>query len=143
MLQAVYGRKILNTVYACASTILSDATAISTVDGRNFWSPTNEKASFANPTSSTGKNYIESTQFLQDGSYIRVKNIALSYNLDKKTIKFADLKLTVSAQNLFTFTKYKGYDPEASTSSSDVDGAIDVGAIPNPRTITFSLQVNL
>ena len=143
MLQAAYGRKILNTVYASASTVLSDATTISTVDGRNFWTPTNDNALFANPASSTGKNYIESTQFLEDGSYVKVKNLALSYNLDRSVIKFADLKLTLSAQNLLTLSKYKGYDPESSTAGNDTDGAIDVGAVPNPRTVTFSLQLNL
>jgi TonB-linked SusC/RagA family outer membrane protein len=142
MLQAVAGRKILNTVYASATTILSDATAISHVDGLDYWSTSNENASFASPTTSTGRNFIESTQFLQDGSYVKFKNIGLSYNISKKQIKFTDLKLTVSGQNLLTFTKYKGYDPESSTSGNDIDGAIDVGAYPNSRAITFSLQAN-
>lgn len=142
MLQAVVGRKILNTVYACATTILSDATAISHVDGLDYWRTDNENARFASPTTSTGKNFIESTQFLQDGSYVKVKNIGLAYNLSKEVTKFTDLKLTISAQNLFTFTKYKGYDPETSTSGNDIDGAIDVGSYPNARTITFSIQAN-
>lgn len=142
MLQAVYGKKILNTVYAASTTILSDATAISHVDGLDYWSTTNENARFANPLSSTGKNFIESTEYLQDGSYVKVKNVALAYNLSKKTLKIADMKLTLSAQNLFTFTKYKGYDPESSTSNNDIDGAIDVGSYPNARTITFGLQAN-
>jgi len=64
----------------------------------------------------------------------------LSYNLSKKILKIADLKLTISAQNLFTITKYKGFDPETSTSSNDVDGAIDVGAYPSARTFTFGIQ---
>ncbi len=142
MLQAVVGKKILNTVYAGASTILSDATAISHVDGLNYWRTDNENASFASPTTSTGKNFVESTQFLQDGSYVKVKNIGLAYNLKKELLKFTDLKLTMSAQNLFTFTKYKGYDPETSTSGNDIDGAIDVGSYPNARNITFSIQAN-
>lgn len=142
MLQAVVGRKILNTVYACATTILSDATAISHVDGKDYWRTDNENARFASPTTSTGKNFIESTQFLQDGSYVKVKNIGLAYNLSKEVTKFTDLKLSMSAQNLFTFTKYKGYDPETSTSGNDIDGAIDVGSYPNARTITFSIQAN-
>jgi TonB-linked SusC/RagA family outer membrane protein len=140
MIQALAGRKILNTVYACSNTILSDATAISHVDGLDYWSTSNEDAIFASPTTSTGRNFIESTQFLQDGSYVKFKNIGLSYNLSKEKLKYTDLKLTVSGQNLLTFTKYKGYDPETSTSGNDIDGAIDVGAYPNSRTITFSIQ---
>ncbi len=143
MFQAVVGRKILNTVYAASTTILSDATAITHVDGKDYWSTSNENARFASPITSTGKNFIESTQFLQDGSYVKLKNIALSYNLNKKVIKLADVKITMSIQNLLTFTKYKGYDPETSTSGiSDIDGAIDVGSYPNSRTVTFSLQAN-
>ncbi|HEY4786849.1 MAG TPA: hypothetical protein VIH57_12410, partial [Bacteroidales bacterium] len=63
-------------------------------------------------------------------------------NLKKSVVKFADLKLTVSAQNWITFTKYKGFDPESSSTSSDIDGAVDVGAYPNPKTITLGLQMN-
>ncbi len=142
LVQAVVGREILNTVYACATTIISDATAISHVDGKDYWSASNDNARFANPTTSTGKNLIESTQFLQDGSFVKVKNIALSYNLSKAASRIADLKLTISGQNMLTFTKYKGYDPETSTSGNDIDGAIDVGSYPNARTITFSVQAN-
>ncbi|MFV0378088.1 MAG: SusC/RagA family TonB-linked outer membrane protein [Mangrovibacterium sp.] len=142
MLQAVHGRKILNTVYAASTTILSDATAISHVDGADFWTSANDDARFANPNSSTGKNFIESTQFLQDGSYVKVKNIALAYNLGRNVVKIADLKFTLSGQNLLTFTNYKGYDPETSTSNNDIDGAIDVGSYPNARTVTFSIQAN-
>jgi hypothetical protein len=142
LLQAVVGRKILNTVYAAATTILSDATAISHVDGKNYWRTDNENSMFANPSTSSGKNFIESTQFLQDGSYVKVRNLAIAYNLKKDIVKFADVKFTVSGQNLLTFTKYKGYDPETSTSGNDTDGAIDVGSFPTARTITFSVQVN-
>jgi TonB-linked SusC/RagA family outer membrane protein len=141
-LQAVAGRKILNTVYGCATTLFGDATAITHVDGKDYWTPQNEDAKFANPASSTNKTFMESSQFLQDGSYVRVRNVALSYNLTKGLIKFSDLKLTVSAQNLLTFTKYKGYDPECNTVTGDFNGAIDAGAYPNARTITFSLQAN-
>jgi hypothetical protein len=84
---------------------------------------------------------VITTQFLQDASFTKLKNIALSYNLSKNLVKIADLKLTVSAQNLLTITKYKGFDPETSTSSNDVDGAIDVGAYPSARTFTFGIQV--
>jgi TonB-dependent starch-binding outer membrane protein SusC len=134
------GNKMLNTVYACSSIILSDATTISHSDGLNYWRPDNENAAFANPTNSTNKNEIISTQFLQDASFTKVKNVALSYNIGKNILKIADLKLTISAQNLLTFTKYKGFDPETSTSSNDLDGAIDVGAYPSARTFTLGIQ---
>ncbi|MDH6306454.1 TonB-linked SusC/RagA family outer membrane protein [Parabacteroides sp. PF5-5] len=142
MIQAAHGREVLNTMYAAASTVLSDATVISSVDGADFWTPQNEGAKFASPSTSTGKNFIASTQFLQNGSYVKLKNIGISYNLDRSVTKFTDIRLTLSAQNLFTITKYKGYDPESSTTNNDIDGAIDVGAYPNPRTVTLGLQFN-
>jgi len=141
LFQGVVGRDILNTVYASSTTILSDATAISHVDGKDYWRADNEDAMFANPLSSSNKNFIESTQFLQDGSYLKLRNLAVSYNLSKNIAKFADVKFTISGQNLLTFTNYKGYDPETSTSGNDIDGAIDVGSFPTARTFTFSLQL--
>lgn len=139
-LQGVHGNKVLNTVYASAATIISDATSITHVDGLDYWTTNNEDASFANPTSSTGKSFVNSTQFLQDGSFVKIKNIAIAYNLSKKVTNFADIKFTISGQNLFTFTNYKGYDPESSTYSGDTDGAVDIGAYPTARTITLGIQ---
>jgi TonB-linked SusC/RagA family outer membrane protein len=141
MLQGVHGNKMINTMYASATTILSDATAISHVDGLDYWTPQREGARFANPTTSTGKNHIASTQFLEDASFVKVKNLGLSYNFEKAKTGFADIKLTVSAQNILTFTKYSGFDPETSTTSSDVDGAVDLGAYPNPKIVTFGIQM--
>lgn len=139
-INGVHGNQVLNAAYAASSTILSDFTSITHVDGSDYWRTDNEDAMFADPTSSTGKNFIESTQFLQDGSFIKLRNISLSYNLDD-TFGFGSLKFSISAQNLLTFTDYLGFDPEASTSGvSDIDGAVDVGAYPTARTITFGIQ---
>ena len=134
------GNKMLNLPYACSSVILTDATTINHMDGLNYWKPENQNAPFTNPTNSTNKNEVLSSQFLQDASFTKVKNVALSYNIRKSILKIADLKLTISAQNLLTFTKYKGFDPETSTSSNDIDGAVDVGAYPTARTFTFGIQ---
>ena len=96
---------------------------------------------FPDPASSTNKNEIVSTQFLQDGSFVKLRNIALSYTLDKSRLKFASLKFSLSAQNLITITSYKGFDPEASTSGrSDINGSLDLGAYPSARTITLGIQ---
>ena len=134
------GNKMLNLPYACASVILSDATTINHLDGLDYWTPENENAAFANPTNSSNKNEVLSTQFLQDASFTKIKNMALSYNIGRNILKIADLKITVSAQNLLTITKYKGFDPETSTSSNDIDGAVDVGAYPSARTFTIGIQ---
>jgi hypothetical protein len=116
------------------------ATTINHLDGLDYWTPENENAAFANPTNSSNKNEVLSTQFLQDASFTKIKNMALSYNIGRNILKIADLKITVSAQNLLTITKYKGFDPETSTSSNDIDGAVDVGAYPSARTFTIGIQ---
>ncbi|MBN2727688.1 MAG: hypothetical protein JXR53_00535, partial [Bacteroidales bacterium] len=138
-IQGVHGRKVLNSTYASASTLLPDATSITHVDGKDFWTINNENATFANPFSSTTKKFLNSTQFLENASYIKVRNIALAYNIDKQVLKYFGLKLTLSAQNALTLTKYKGYDPEVSTTGGDMDGAMDIGAYPIARTISFGL----
>jgi hypothetical protein len=97
----------------------------------------------ADPASKTGRNYVESTHYLQDGSYVRLKNISLSYMLSRKMIGFGDISLSVSAQNLVTITKYKGFDPEADTQgNTDIAAGIDLGAYPNPRAFTIGINAN-
>jgi TonB-linked SusC/RagA family outer membrane protein len=140
LLQGVSGNKILNTTYAAGCTVLSDAPAITIKDGLNYWTEDNQNAYFANPLSSTNKNYVVSTEYLQSGSYLKLKNIALSWLLKKDRSKFADIKFTISAQNLFCITGYKGYDPEVTTYSGDTNGGLDMGAYPNPRSFTFGIQ---
>ena len=94
----------------------------------------------------TGNNYQPvSTKWLEDADYLRLDNISLSYNLPKSVTKFADIRLTLSAQNLFTITGYSGMDPAGSTFSSanvDVNAGIDMGAYPNPRTFTLGVRMN-
>ena len=141
-IQGVYGNKIFNATYASTAVPTSDVKYITLADAANYWTPTNTSSTWANP-GSKNKSWVESTQFLQDGSYARLKNASLSYQLDKSILKFLSAKIYVSAQNLLTVTKYKGLDPEASStgSNSDSDGGIDLGAYPSARTFTIGAQL--
>ena len=135
------GNKIFNGTYAAAAIPTSDVKYPTLAESSNYWSPKNTDAQWADPASKTNRSYIESSQFLQDGSYVRLKNINLSYLLSKKLIGFADLRISISGQNLITITKYKGYDPEADTmGNSDAAAGIDLGAYPNPKTYTIGLN---
>ncbi|WP_432221065.1 SusC/RagA family TonB-linked outer membrane protein [Flavobacterium sp. TMP13] len=138
--QGSFGNKVFNATYAAAAIPTSDNKFITLADAANYWTPTNTSSTWANP-GNTSKSWIESTQFLQDGSYVRMKNISLSYDISKDLLKFADIKLTVSAQNYLTFTKYKGFDPEASTVTGDTNAGVDLGAYPSPKTITVGGQI--
>ncbi|MGM9701934.1 MAG: SusC/RagA family TonB-linked outer membrane protein [Prevotella sp.] len=96
---------------------------------------------------SSGKNRNDrvSDAYVEDGSYIRLQNISLSYTFPKawlKKIYINNLKLYCNLQNLYTWTKYKGYDPEVgSLWGNALMNGIDYGRYPSPRIYTFGLNV--
>jgi len=80
--------------------------------------------------------------YIQDGSFVRLRNITLGYSLPKSitdAIKLTRLRLYVSAENLYTFTRYTGYDPEIG--GGVFDNGIDRGIYPQPRTIMTGINV--
>ena len=86
-----------------------------------------------------------SDRYIEDGSYLRVKNISLGYTFPKRLLgkaKIESLRLYTNIQNLWTITGYSGYDPEVgvSTTSANVYG-LDNGRYPSPTT--YSVGVNL
>ena len=93
-------------------------------------------------TGATGNNQF-SDYFVEDGSFIRIQNIQLGYSLPMKVVDrfgMSKLRFYLSANNLLTLTKYRGYDPSAS-SGSPVGAGIDYGFYPVPRT--YLLGINL
>ncbi len=88
-------------------------------------------------------NWTSSDLFVKDGSYMRVKNVTLGYTLPSKWARKAlisSLRLYVAAENLFTFTKYEGFDPEISSGGTSL--GIDRGVYPQARTYTFGVNLN-
>lgn len=86
-----------------------------------------------------------SDRYIEDGSYIRIKNVTLGYTLPKSIIskaKFDNVRIYTNIQNVATFTEYSGYDPEigASTASPNVMG-LDNGRYPSPTVWSFGLNV--
>jgi hypothetical protein len=89
-------------------------------------------------------NWQSSDLYVYDGSYLRLKNIQLGYTLPSKLtskVFIQSLRLYVAAENLFTFTKYHGYDPEISSGGTSL--GIDYGVYPQARTFTFGVNVKL
>lgn len=87
-----------------------------------------------------------SDRYVEDGSYLRMKNISLGYTFPKKWIGklgIENLRLYCNIQNLFTITGYDGYDPEigVSTMSPNVYG-VDYGRYPSPTTYSFGLNMS-
>lgn len=114
-------------------------------DYRDRWTPTNP----SNIPSSRNGTQILSSQFIEDGSFINMKNIALSYNLDSRFLEkigFSKLRLYASVENLFIITDYTGFDPESTASpisvnNRDADVGIDYNSYPINRSVTFGLNL--
>jgi len=85
-----------------------------------------------------------STAFLEDGSYLRLKNLRLGYTVPANVLERAQIKrlgLYVQVSNLFTLTKYSGLDPEINLSGNAM--GLDLGAWPTPRQIMFGVNLGL
>ena len=103
------------------------------------WDKVSNKADamFPSHTNSDNKYYGNSTYWLEDASFIKLKNISVGYTLPKEITRIFDLQFSVSAQNIYTLTKYKGMDPEAYNAYN----GLDLGAYPVPRTVTFGAKL--
>ena len=82
-----------------------------------------------------------SDRYVEDGSFVKIRNILLGYNIQTKPIKkiFKSVRIYAQVKNAFTFTKYTGYDPEISAGLLDV--GIDRGAYPQARTYSLGLDI--
>lgn len=90
-----------------------------------------------------GQNLLVSDYYLEDGSYLRIKNIQLGYDFCNRLVRskiISQLRLYVSAQNLLTLTKYSGLDPEIGSSNATLNG-IDSGFYPQARIWTVGLNL--
>lgn len=95
------------------------------------------------PTYGKGKSYGNSSKWLENADYFRCENISVAYTLPRSMMKFADVRLSFSAQNLFTITGYSGADPEtASMGRSVTEAGIDYSGYPNPRTFLFGVNMS-
>jgi len=89
-----------------------------------------------------------SSRFLSDGSYIKLRSLTVSYTLPfnlVKKLKMDNVRVYMQGQNLYTFTKYVGWDPEVSTdfAVSNIVSGVDFYSAPQPRSITFGLSIGL
>jgi TonB-linked SusC/RagA family outer membrane protein len=90
------------------------------------------------------KNWVVSDIYVQDGTYLRLKNISLGYTLPRnltKKVNVERFRMYVRAENLFTWTKYWGFDPEIGTSSTSM--GVDYGVYPQARIFTVGFNLSL
>ena len=147
-LQSIMGHDIFNIQRGIMMGASGDVKTPTHGDIRDRWTPENQDTEVP-AFSSTNFQAPEDSRFIEDGSFIRVKNIRLGYRVPSTVIGdkiFKGLTLFASGQNLFTITDYKGYDPEVSGAdvgggrTSNVDLGIDNGTYPNPKVVTVGLN---
>ena len=110
----------------------------------NRWTPENQTNDLYRVGGQGPRVY--STRLIEDGSYLRLKTVNLGYTLPAALTQYAHLKtlrVYASAQNLLTWTKYSGNDPEVSIYSSPLTPGFDFSAYPRARTITLGLNLSL
>jgi TonB-linked SusC/RagA family outer membrane protein len=88
-------------------------------------------------------NSAFSTRWIEDGSFVKLKNITLSYRIPEEFLTFKNAEIYVTANNLLTFTKYLGYDPEFSYSFMQIHQGVDYGLMPQTRQFIIGVKVGL
>ncbi|SEM63818.1 TonB-linked outer membrane protein, SusC/RagA family [Chitinophaga rupis] len=138
-LSGVQGNKIFNLSRYTFENGLGGRNVVSGVVNR--WSPTNPNNEYA--SGFQGGRLPVSDRFVEDGSYIRMKNITLGYKLP--AIKYiTNARLYISSNNLFTITNYSGYDPEVNSfGGSNTLIGVDNLVYPMARSFLVGLQVGL
>ena len=108
----------------------------------NRWTPENSNSDIFRTKGFFGGGY--SSQFVEDGSYLRLKTVSFGYNLDTNFLRKFHLKamrVFCSGQNLATWTKYSGGDPEVNTYNSALTSGFDFSAYPRARVISFGTNI--
>ncbi|NGM63213.1 TonB-dependent receptor [Sphingobacterium sp. SGG-5] len=106
------------------------------------WSPDNQDSRNYR-AGGQGPRGVYSSKYVEDGSYLRLKTVALSYNLSQSLVgklKMNGLELYASAQNLYTWTNYSGMDPEVSVRHSTLTPGFDYSAYPMAKTLVFGVK---
>jgi hypothetical protein len=154
-LAGVYGSDILNysrsriegmsSIWDNQAKAVVDRAKIATDDGGNAYL-VNPGTKIPRPSDTDfNRNNRMSDRFIEDGSYLRIQNLSIGYTIPSSLTKkygIQNLKVLVNAQNLYTFTKYSGYDPEIGAyNQSALLQNIDRGHYPSSRSFTFGINV--
>ena len=142
----VYGNEIFNATkfYNFNSSVRYNVDA--SLMGRWLLEGDTDDPNMARLNLNDANNSLRSDRFVEDGSYLRLKNVQLEYELPEKLFKNIDLsslKVFVGADNAFTLTHYSGFDPEVGIgyNNNPLDRGIDRARYPSPRTIYVGLNL--
>ena len=143
MFQGTHGNQIYSFTTPYTLGGLGDARHATSTDILNMWTPDHETDV---PAYSSKNNFLTSSRWVYDASYIKLKNISLTYTFPESLlnrVKVHSLDIYVSAQNIWTITDYPGYDPEVTNATNAITQGLETGTIPNPKTYTIGLRLGL
>jgi len=140
--QGSAGNKVFNGVYQA---LMAGQYSNSSTDELNYWTPTHRNTNVPRPVIyDPNGNGRFSDRFVENGSYVKLQNAQIGYTLPStlfgKRKVFSSFRAYISGQNLVTFSKYKGYDPDF-ISDGLFSRGFDYGSFPNPRSILFGVQI--
>ena len=143
-LQGSYGAKIFNflkwQIEKMDNAYYNQSTAV-----LDRYTADNITGSLPRFTNTNTNNVYMSDRYIESGSYLRVQNFTIGYKLPTEIVRkvqMSSLRVYASIQNMFTFSKYSGYDPEVGAYNNTIRLMnVDMGHYPNPRTISFGANV--
>ena len=143
-LQGVSGNKVFNGEYQITNAYQEGNYSVESYN--NYWRGEGTTNQYPRLTrTDANQNNRTSARFIQNGSYLRVQNVQLGYDLTKFLLRnvtvISGFRIYISAQNLLTFTKYTGYDPDF-TNGGYFYRAQDNGSYPSPRTLSAGLKAS-
>lgn len=147
-LQGVQGNNVYDGGGQYMSASGSNGFDNQTVDQLKAWKNPGDKTMVPEARTFQANGTDPSSRWLYDGSYLRVKQLTLAYNLPKNVltkIKLERARVYVRGQNLFTITNYKGWDPEvnADYQASNINQGVDFYSVPQLRTVVFGINIGL
>jgi TonB-dependent starch-binding outer membrane protein SusC len=145
-LQGNQGNKVFNGVRVLSEgmrRLFNGSTAV-----LNAWTQTNTNTTVPRAVNGDPNgNARVSDRWIEDGSYLRLKNVMLGYSLPEAKLKsitkgaVTRFRIYISAQNLHTFTQYKGWDPEIGSKNGPLTNGVDYGQYPSAKSYQIGLQV--
>lgn len=142
-LQGVVGNEIVNFNRFALESL--DGYKNNSTEVLNRWTPDNPTNKYPRATMKSHGNVL-SDHYVEDGSYLRVKNVNLTYDFSRSLARkffMEALSVYVSVQNIYTFTNYTGYDPEVSRfSNNNLSMGADYGSYPMAKSFEFGARIN-
>ncbi len=142
MFQGTHGNQMFSFSQPYIMGGLGDARDATSATILDMWTP--EKQTDV-PTYGN-QNEIKSSRYVYDASYIKLKNISLTYAIPASLlsrIHARSLDVYISAQNIWTITNFPGYDPEVTNATNAITQGLETGTVPNPKTYTIGVRLGL